>query len=154
VFRKPAITVVLFVVSAILMLNCIAGCGNQKLAGRAFYYENRKSCTKMLCKCCNDCESDLFLIAEQDTIQLYGIRTYSGIRSRWKIVKNDTIFFAETLSTTKNKQPLVFFGKECEKLKNTQFEVGKSYEIKGGFLPQGKGPLGKAFNVVDYKMVK
>ena len=148
------LTVLLLLVLSIVSLN-VTGCGSiQKLTGRAFYYENRKSCTKVECQCCNDCESNLFLIADLDTIQLYGTRTYSGVRSRWRIIKNDTIFFAETLSITKKDQPLVFTGKECEKLRNAQFEVGETYEIKGGFLPQGKGSVVKAFNVLDCKTFK
>lgn len=155
-YNKNAL--LLFCVMSIILINIIGCEGNQKLTGRTFYYENQKSCTLIHCSsikpCCNNCESNMFLITNLDTIQLYGTRIYSGVRSRWKIIKNDTVFTAETLSSKKKNQPLVFSGKECEILTNDKFEVGKTYEVKGGFLSPSKGSIKKAFNVVGCKMVR
>jgi len=146
-------------INVLLFLSIItlsfSGCVvNQKLVGKAFYFENNMICTKVNCQCCNDCKSPLFFITDKDTIQLYGARTYSGIRSVCKIINNDTSFTAETLSTTKKKQPLVCAGKECGALKCTPFELGKVYEIQGSYLPQSEGSLQKAFNVLHYTLAK
>ena len=141
-------------VLAIIILSFIilghSGCtSNQKLIGRAFYYENVKSCTLVLClsdPCCNDCNSALFLITEQDTIQVYGTRIDTSIICT--TVRRDTTIIV------RKKQPLVCRGKECETLKCTPLEFGKIYEVTGKFLPQTKESVKKAFNVMDYKFVK
>jgi hypothetical protein len=138
----------------LIIVSCLIGCErNQKLIGKAFYYENRMSCTKIACRCCNDCESNVFLIVKQDTIQLFGNRTYSGNRSRCTIKNGDTTFSADILSTIKENQPLVFSGKECGKLKNPQFEVDKTYEIYGHFIAQNKESVRKLFYVSDQRIV-
>jgi hypothetical protein len=120
---------------------------NQKLVGKVFYYNDRTTRTLLNCKCCNTIQSPLFLITDQDTIQLYGMCIDSLYRIKKK--SNQDIFDTETLSITKKRCPLFFTGKECEPLKNSQFEANKEYEITGSFIFSERKTSNKAFFVVN-----
>jgi hypothetical protein len=139
-----------FLFILIVSFNFIGCENNQKLVGKAFYYENRVLCdqVKLSTLCDNSCRTEAFLITNRDTVQLYG----KAIVSRLTIKNGDTIYKAETLST--KYQAFDFFGKKCEILKNPLFEINKTYKIKGHFILQNKKPLQKAFYVTNCQIVK
>lgn len=98
-----------------------------KLVGQVIYQENMKRCSRMACKCCNECYVPIEIISVKDTIELWVLRKPNansvGSRTRYSLSGE---YDADI-------EQLVCNFNECDSVACLPLLIGREYQFNGNW---------------------